>query len=620
MAPRLTVTQLKCAVLDPEWRRRWLAGEHPSTFVYSNIGNGQVFGTRFHQETERLAKWLTNPKHLAEGAAIVSVQGLLDILWRSSLQTFTDELLAAGKPDEALDFTARIRNYCERLIELRKRRKDFDNWQDVFVCAEEEIKGVQLPIGPTVVEVVGRVDAVRFHPKYHLEVVDYKLSQGTQQKLDMVQLAIYAHLLPLWRPGCSFCGTLEYYLPNFMEISVSPKQLADIYVGLVEPVLYEMFAKGSKPAPATPKSNPALATPERDRLHTTAEASAGSDLATKVVEAFGEFNLSVEAMGVVQGPQVTRIKLKPAPGVKVSSLETRAADLRVKLALDTTPLIEPGKGFVAIDLPRANRQTLVLHDYLQERKPDKKSLMTFPVGVGVDGETIVSDFSDSNTCHILVAGTSGSGKSEWLKTLVASLALGHPSEHIRFALVDPKILTFGGIKDSPYLWKPIATDIESALAILGAAAAEMDSRYHVLARHGHVSLSERFQAGMIDLPFVILVFDEFADLILTGRNEKKEFEETVARIAGKGRAAGIHLVLATQRPDRTVVTGLIKSNLPMKVCLRVTNATNSLIVLGEAGAESLLGKGDLLCDLGKGIVRAQSYFIPQTEFAAALGA
>jgi RecB family exonuclease len=619
MAPRVTVTQLKCAVLDPEWRRRWLAGEQPSTFVYSNIGNGQVFGKRFHQETERLAKWLTNPKHLAEGAAIDTGQGLLDILWRSSLQTFTDELLAAGKADEALDFTARIRNYCQRLIELKKRSKDFDNWQDVFVCAEEEIKGVRLPIGPTVVEVVGRVDAVRFHPKYHLEVVDYKLSQGKQQKLDMVQLAIYAHLLPLWRPGCGFCGTLEYYLPKFMEIIVSPKQLADIYVGLVEPVLYEMFATGSKP-PAIPKSKPAQETSERDRSRAAAEASGGSDLATKVVAAFGEFNLSVEAMEVVQGPQVRRIKLKPAPGVKVASLATRAEDLRVKLALDATPLIEPGKGFVAIDLPRADRQTLFLHDYLRERKPDKKNLMTFPVGVGVDGETIVSDFSDSNTCHVLVAGTSGSGKSEWLKTLVASLALGHPSEQIRFALVDPKILTFGGVKHSPYLWKPIATDIDSALAILDAAAAEMDSRYQVLARHGHVSLSERFQAGMVDLPFVILVFDEFADLILTGRNEKKEFEETVARIAGKGRAAGIHLVLATQRPDRNVVTGLIKSNLPMKVCLRVTNATNSLIVLGEAGAESLLGKGDLLCDMGRGIVRAQSYFIPQAEFVASLGA
>jgi S-DNA-T family DNA segregation ATPase FtsK/SpoIIIE len=146
----------------------------------------------------------------------------------------------------------------------------------------------------------------------------------------------------------------------------------------------------------------------------------------------------------------------------------------------------------------------------------------------------------------------------------------------------------------------------------------MDLRYRMLAQEGLVSLHDRFQEGRTDVPFVILIFDEFADLILTGRNEKREFEEMVARLAGKGRAAGVHLVLATQRPDRTVVTGLIKSNLPMKVCLRVANATNQ-IVLGERGAESLLGKGDLLCDLGRGPVRAQSYFIPQADFVRALG-
>jgi DNA segregation ATPase FtsK/SpoIIIE-like protein len=326
-------------------------------------------------------------------------------------------------------------------------------------------------------------------------------------------------------------------------------------------------------------------------------------------------------VGVIEGPQVRRIKLKPAPGVKVASLANRAEDLRVKLALDEAPLIAPARGFVAVDLPRTDRQTLALCDYVHARREDnEKSLMIFPVGVGIDGETILSDFSDSNTCHALVAGTSGSGKSEWLKTLVASLAYGHPPERVRIALVDPKILTFAGVKDSPYLWRPVATNIESALALLDAAAMEMESRYELLARESYVSLSERFRAGRFDMPFIVLVFDEFADLILTGRNEKKEFEDTVARIAGKGRAAGIHLVLATQRPDRTVVTGLIKSNLPMKVCLRVTNVTNSQIVLGENGAENLLGKGDLLCDMGRGIVRAQSYYIPQADFVKALKA
>jgi DNA segregation ATPase FtsK/SpoIIIE, S-DNA-T family len=147
----------------------------------------------------------------------------------------------------------------------------------------------------------------------------------------------------------------------------------------------------------------------------------------------------------------------------------------------------------------------------------------------------------------------------------------------------------------------------------------MDSRYQMLAREAFVNLGERIKAGKTDLPFLVLIFDEFADLILAGREDKKEFEALVARIAGKGRAAGVHLVLATQRPDRAVVTGLIKSNLPLKVCLKVANTVNAQIVLDEPGAESLFGKGDLLCDFGKGLVRAQGLFIPQTDFLAALG-
>jgi len=292
----------------------------------------------------------------------------------------------------------------------------------------------------------------------------------------------------------------------------------------------------------------------------------------------------------------------------------------VALALDQPPLVRPGKGFVAIDVPRADRQTMLLLNYLKGTGSKEKSPTAFPVGVGIDGQTILSDFFDSNTCHVLVAGTSGSGKSEWLKSLVASLAFRNTPERVRLALVDPKILTFSSVEFSPYLWRPLATDIGAALGVLESAVSEMEGRYRTLAKEGFVSISDRIKADRIDLPFIVLVFDEFADLILTGRDERKNFEEMVARLAGKGRAAGVHLVLATQRPDRTVVTGLIKSNLPMKVCLRVANATNSQIVLGEAGAESLLGKGDLLCDLGRGIARAQSYYVSQSDFVGALRA
>jgi DNA segregation ATPase FtsK/SpoIIIE, S-DNA-T family len=614
MAHRITVTQLKCAVLDPAWRKKWLAGENPSTFVLPPASKGvgaesigTVYGTKFHQETDRLAKWLTSDSQLAAAAAIESPDDLMQFLWRSSLQDFTDKLLERGRGTEAIAFTERLHGYCKRLINLKKRSKNFENWQDVFAFSEADIKGVRLPVGGTRVEIGARVDAIRFHPHYHLEVVDYKLSQGAQQKSDLVQLAIYAHLLPLWRPGCQFCGTLEYYLPKFLEVSISPDELAGIYACLVVPVLQEMFAADSESAVAEPCA-PAV----------RAAAGNHSKIEQDIVEAFGSFGLGVEAVGTVQGPQVTRIRLRPASGVKVSSLANRAEDLQVALALDQPPLVSPGKGFVAVDVPRLDRQTMQLLSYLKGAGGKEKRPTAFPVGVGIDGQTIVSDFFDSNTCHILVAGTSGSGKSEWLKSLVASLAFRNAPERVRLALVDPKILTFSCVESSPYLWRPLATDIGAALAVLEAAVSEMESRYRALAKEGFVSISDRIQAGRVDLPFVVVVFDEFADLILTGRDERKEFEDMVARLAGKGRAAGVHLVLATQRPDRTVVTGLIKSNLPMKVCLRVANATNSQIVLGASGAESLLGKGDVLCDMGRGLTRAQSYYIAQSDFTKVL--
>jgi hypothetical protein len=600
---RITVSQLKCAVIDPQWRRSWLDGRQPSTFLVAPNGQPKVFGTRFHQETERLAKWLVTPANLVEAAAINSADDLLRIAWRMSLQDFTDQLISKGKVDEAAAFTDRMRSFCVRLVDLRSRTKKFENWQDVFIATEESLKEIPVPVGSATVEVAAKVDAIRFHPKFHLEVVDYKLSQGSQQKSDLIQLAIYGHLLPLWREGCHFCGTLEYYLPEFMEVNVSPEELADIYRSVVDPVMREMFL---------PARTANVAKPANPRLDA---------VAAQIVSAFNAFGLSVEAGDVVEGPQVTRVKVRPAAGVKVASLANRADDLQVSLALDAAPLIRPGRGFVVIDLPRADRQTVLLRDALkQEFMKNRKSPMAFPVGVGIEGEAIVSDFCDSNTCHILVAGTSGSGKSEWLKTLVASLVHRNPPEHLRLALVDPKVLTFSSIAESAYLWRPVAIDLGSALGILRDAISEMDRRYHLLAKEGLVSLHDRFQEGRTDVPFLVLVFDEFADLILTGRAEKKEFEDMVARLAGKGRAAGVHLVLATQRPDRTVVTGLIKSNLPMKVCLRVANSTNSQIVLGEPGAESLLGKGDLLCDLGRGVVRAQSYFIPQPDFVKALRA
>src|SRR5262249_36241011 len=211
------------------------------------------------------------------------------------------------------------------------------------------------------------------HPERDLEVVDYKLSQGDEQKADLVQLAIYAHLLPIWRPGCEFCGTLEYYLPEFSDVHVSRADLSNIFAGMVAPVLREMFAPKLKVTPAPAASTVAV---RRDL----------DAVGRTTVEAFRGFNLGVEVSSVIEGPQLVRLRLTPAPGVKVSSLANRAEDLQIPLSLAVPPLIKAGKGFVILDLPRPEQKPCFLKEALAgDLAGALKSAVAFPIGIGVEG-------------------------------------------------------------------------------------------------------------------------------------------------------------------------------------------------------------------------------------------
>jgi len=285
------------------------------------------------------------------------------------------------------------------------------------------------------------------------------------------------------------------------------------------------------------------------------------------------------------------------------------------LQLSQPPLIEPSAGYVTLDIPKPKPDTVLLSNILGLPEICGHSgNIAFPIGLGVDNNPVIADFSNPNQCHALVAGVAGSGKSEFLKSVVASLVKRNKSQYLKFSIIDPKMLTFGGIEQSPFLSDPVMFTIEKAIDCLRRAVEDMDKRYFRLKQEGRVNLTERFNAGERNIPFHVIVFDEFSDLILSGKDEKKEFEILVSRLAAKGRAAGIHLILATQRPDAKVVTGQIKANLPLVVCLRVTNSTNSNIILDQPGGEKLIGRGDLLCNLGNGLIRAQSPFIPQEEF------
>jgi S-DNA-T family DNA segregation ATPase FtsK/SpoIIIE len=601
--PSINVTQLTCAALDSTWLGEWLRGENPSTRKLSCSSSAKTNGLLFHDCVEKFATWLTSPASLSTAAACGTSTELWQQLHDQVAGSHLDQLAMNGKHQEALDLSGRFQSYCGRLAELRQRCQPFENWQDLFLAHEWAAKGVEISTPAGNVKVSGRIDAIRNHPGHSIEIVDYKLSQGAQQKADLIQLAIYARLLGILRPGCVFAGLIEYYLPALQVIPLESADLEGLFHDQVDPVLekiaahYQTFDNIDEPA--------AVLVPLPDSVPSS----------EKIAAVLAQFGVKISVAGSWDGPQVTRYLLKPAPGVKVSSIMNRAEDLHAQLHLALPPSLFTVPGGVAIDLPRAKPKTVLLRDLLTDPAvQDHAKPMSFPLAVGLDNRPILADLSDSNTCHALVGGASGSGKSEWLKCIIAGLVLRNPVERLRFILVDPKILTFGTLPAHPLLARPVIHDFQESLACLSEVADEMDRRYHILAEDGQTHLAQRWEDGQADLPFLVMVFDEFADLIVAGKEERKIFEGCVARIAGKGRAAGIHLVLATQRPDRTVVSGLIKANLTLKVCLRVNNAVNSQIILDEAGGESLLGKGDLLCDLGRGIQRGQSPFIPQDDF------
>lgn len=608
MAKRtLTVTQLKWAVLDPEWRERWRAGEAPLTPTPQTPAGGfSVQGQQFHRLARAFTAWLSHGKPRGTIPEPRTEAELWHELYHRFAERPLTELAMAKHLLSANHLSGCLQAFCGRLADLRAAHPGLSGWPDLFLDEEMTIQPVA--IGASGPMVSGRIDAVRTDAQHGLVVVDYKLSRGSQAKHDLVQLAIYTHLLERTKPGLAFAGMLEYYEPKLTVLDVTRDALRDLFQDMVRPVLEGL---GSQPGEASqwPKPKMGAARPKADKPRPSEP-----DLGPRIEQTFAAFKLAVKVIGKVAAPQLIRYQIQPAPGVKVVSLANRAEDLQVSLSLPTPPRIEPSQGFVTIDVPRDDPDAVFWRDIRGDQAlQSHPSRVAFPIGLGVDGKLVICDFADPNTCHGLVAGTSGSGKSEFLKALVASLIARNSSESLRITLIDPKILTFGELHDSRHLTGPIVTDLVDAIHWLEQAAEDMERRYRQLGDEGFQNLGQRIAAVGTDLPFHVMIFDEFADLVLAGKGEKKQFEDLVARLAAKGRAAGIHLVLATQRPDRAIVTGKIKANLPLRICLKVTSSINSQIILDEPGGEALVGRGDLLCDRGRGVERAQSPYLPPGE-------
>jgi len=348
-----------------------------------------------------------------------------------------------------------------------------------------------------------------------------------------------------------------------------------------------------------------------------------------------DFRIDGNVVEIDTGPVITLFEIALAPGIKSSQIASLANDIARAMKAPAVRVVAtlPGKNTIGIEVPNTNKEKVRLKELMMlgGTKPTKMALPMF-LGKDASGAPLISDAATMP--HMLIAGTTGSGKSVCLNTLVMSILMTQRPDHVKMILIDPKMVELNIFKDIPHLMCPIVTDMSRAEMILQWATTKMDERYELLAeagvkdigsfnRLGKDKIYERFQPSNEEekmkipthLPYIVIVIDELADLMMTSG---KEVEQHLARLAQKSRAVGIHLIVATQRPQANVVTGLIKSNLPCRCAFRVASRMDSRIVLDQNGAEVLMGQGDMLF-LPPGsakLVRAQGTYIEDDELRA----
>jgi len=332
-----------------------------------------------------------------------------------------------------------------------------------------------------------------------------------------------------------------------------------------------------------------------------------------------QFNVKASVVDYSQGPSITRFEIQPEPGVKVSKITNLADDLKLSLAAKEIRIEAPipGKRTIGIEIPNRDARSVFIREILQhERFEASASPLTIAVGLDVSGQPIVTDLIKMP--HGLVAGSTGSGKSVFVNSLLISLLYKSSPEDLQLLLIDPKMVELTAYNGLPHLLAPVITDPKSATLSLKWAVDEMERRYEAFAQAGVrdiVRFNEKaLQAGnqAVKMPYIVVIIDELADLMMTAPGD---VEEAICRIAQKARAAGIHLIIATQRPSVDVITGLIKANIPTRIAFSVSAQTDSRTILDQAGAEKLLGRGDLLF-LENGTskpIRLQGTFVTDDE-------
>jgi len=526
-----------------------------------------------------------------------------------------------------------IKKFTELLIINRRYCSAETVIQNTFISEERSLEYYfDLPNG-TKQLIRGEFDCLVFNFELkRLCMVEFKTYQSVDSSAQLAQVSLYSYML--WKQKKAPVDSAVYcVLPEFKEYKYSWEQLENTVHQLIPYKLLQMQnwlsweSPNPNPPPATTQPHLCEICPQQQKCQTffgvesnhdqnsdtepprkKPEPSINADeIGASLVTILESFKVNVDYYGADVSPAFIRVKIKPHLGVKVPSILKLSADLQVQLGLEYPPLIAPQAGYVSIDLPRQDRQIAKFEDYIQKQFLPPTAPVKIAIGVGIDGKLLEADLSDPNTCHFLVGGTTGSGKSEFLRSLLLSLIYRHSPQHLKIALVDPKRVTFPEFEQMSWLYAPVVKDSDRAVELMQELVAEMESRYQKFEKAKCADLTTYNQRSSPALPRIVCISDEYADF-MAEKEIRTILEQSIKRLGAMARAAGIHLIISTQRPEASIVTPIIRSNLPGRVALRTSSQADSCIILGgkETTAAYLLGKGDLVYQGGSQGQRLQS--------------
>lgn len=581
---------------------------------------------------EHLWRKLTAPRLLRHAALLQSSSQQVVVLWRalSNLSHWLIDIVV-----ELLEHSPLARAEAHQL--------------ERYIHAEVPLTCLLHEPGWTEpVELTGIADSLLYVPERpHVCALELKLGQNVPA-VDLGQAALY-HLILQRSQNSNLPSSLALlrFSPDLEELLIPHEKTKQLegellqLIGRLAQVL-PVHQKTQPGFPAVPRPSASTTGPRSEPSPQSTQLSAPSDsasvqasfplsqsnhyeaLGTRLLRAYREYGIAIEIREPVQvGPRFLRFEVKLQKGSRIDKLRLVSNEIQALLELPFAPLIGQTAGRVTVDIARPD-PTTVLFSSVRSQLPTADPLYgsaKIPVGVDPGGRLHLVDLSTDGRSHLLAAGTSGSGKSEWLRMMLAGLLTTNTPETLRIITLDPKVVAFQDLEKSRFLWKENSWWIPGpeqrpASHLLHELMEEMERRYQLIREAQVDKLQEYIQKTGRPLPRIVCVCDEYFSLIAHDRNEKKEIEWAISLLGAKARAAGVHLVLATQQPSRATISGAIQTNLPCRVALTLTSAIESNMILGSPGAERLTLRGDLLYkDFGEPI-RLQAPYLPEAERVA----